>query len=65
MNPIYQSEENRDVPVARPGEFAPLAIGASLRVWPPVVLAPMAGVTNVAVPHAVPPLRRGALRVAR
>ncbi|MFW6051816.1 MAG: tRNA dihydrouridine synthase DusB [Myxococcota bacterium] len=45
MDPAYKSERNRDVPLARPGEFAPVALGA-LSVWPPVVLAPMAGVTN-------------------
>lgn len=45
MDPKYTSDINRDVPPAAPGEFSPIPLG-SMSIWPPVVLAPMAGVTN-------------------
>ncbi|GJM21409.1 MAG: tRNA-dihydrouridine synthase [Planctomycetota bacterium] len=41
-----RSELNADVPVAAAGEFQPLPLTESISIWPPVVLAPMAGVTN-------------------
>jgi nifR3 family TIM-barrel protein len=46
MHESYKSHLNRDVPPARPGEFAELRFGDKLTISPPVVLAPMAGVTN-------------------
>jgi nifR3 family TIM-barrel protein len=45
MDPIYRSVLNREVTPASIGEFSPVRI-KEISVWPPVVLAPMAGVTN-------------------
>jgi len=46
MDPAYRSDINAGVPLAAPEEFQPLRLGKLAAVWPPVVLAPMAGVTN-------------------
>jgi len=46
VDAVYRSDVNRDVPLAAPGEVRPLVLGPRLVVSPPVVLAPMAGVTN-------------------
>lgn len=45
MDPRYVSELNRGVEPAAPGEFAPVRIGG-VELGTPVVLAPMAGITN-------------------
>lgn len=43
-----RTEINRDVAPAKPLEFPPLCLGSRIRLETPVILAPMAGVTNAA-----------------
>ena len=45
MQPATETAFACQVSPATPGEFEPVQLG-SLSLWPPVVLAPMAGVTN-------------------